>query len=146
MKGEGLLQEIFSTGRKVIHSPNSASFQTRKVLESHNSPLSNGILAPITLPSRNVRIHGAVRARVGVLAVVNKTTTLAGRTHPTDLTWEDEVLINFAAELQAILTYQQLRTRDFEADFERKMHGARTNLHAAATTCGRRSVRWFPTA
>jgi len=99
------------------------------VLSGVSTPVNNATLTPIPLP-QSARLRGDAVPSAGVLVLVNHYTKLAGIRHPTACTWEDRFLARFSCEMLSVLIYQMLKTRDYERDFERLMHGARRSLQA----------------
>lgn len=127
----GPLRDAVARGDVRRHASTHPRFDPAKVLEDAPHPLTNGLIWPITIPSSQVKRKGQPLRHVGVVTMINRRTTLEDRSMLTDFTWEDELTVAFACEMLAVLTYQQLRTRDYQSDFERKMHGARVNLQSA---------------
>ena len=101
--------------------PNETAFVGRPV---------NWCAIPVKLPTKTT-IRGHPAPSAGVLELANHYTKLGGISHHSRLSWEERFIAEFACELLSVLTYQVLRTQDHESDFERMMHGARTNLQAA---------------
>lgn len=130
-----LISRTFSTRQPVFHSPRQRTFQPSKVLERLDGPLLNGAMFPIKLPEQ-AKLRGQRRTpgSAGVLILLNHSTTLDDVCHPTDFNMEDRIVAEFGCDMLAVLLYQMLRSRDHESDFERLLHGARTNLQAARSS------------
>lgn len=130
-----LIAKVFSSRTPLFHSPGHPTFRPERVLEKLQTPLTNGAMFPIALPDQ-ARLRGERRpaGAAGVLTLLNHSTTLEGVSHPTAFNMEDRLVAEFGCEMLGVLTYQLLRTRDHESDFERLLHGARTNLQAARSS------------
>ena len=71
---------------------------------------------------------------VGVLRVLNLESRLDGVVRDVDPSWEDIVLLSFAAEMLAVLLGQLLRVSAAERQFERRLHGASSVLPSVAAS------------
>jgi hypothetical protein len=129
-RGANLIASVFHEVDAAWHTSTEQTFDKAKVIERLDGPLRNGAAIPIEVPEP-VRLGGEMRSAVGVMVLLNHYTDLGGVRHITDFSWEDEAVARFGSEMIAVLIYQLLRTRDHESDYERQMHGARTNLQCA---------------
>jgi len=131
VEDDGPIQRVFRTGRPIVHSLANPTLVAGDVYERLRDTPRSAIIAPVTLhAAQEVFIAGRHRDQVGVVVLINRITEENGGV-VTDFTWEDERLVEFACEMLAVLTHQQLRNRDYVADFERKMHGIKTCLQSA---------------
>lgn len=120
----------FHRGTSLFHAPAHEVLGTALNTQGLPTPLQNAALIPIRLPS-TTRLSGRALPAAGVLGLFNHYTAYGGSDHATDFSWEDRRLAEFACDMVSVVIYQVLRTRDYESDFERLMHGVRTNLQAA---------------
>jgi signal transduction histidine kinase len=128
--GDSVIAQCFRDRETMMYGPNS--FPAHKKLRDaafDGNPV-NWAAIPVKLPAET-RIRGNPAPSAGVLELANHYTNLGGIQHRSQLSWEERFIAEFACELLSVLTYQVLRTQDHESDFERMMHGARTNLQAA---------------
>lgn len=102
-------------------------FAPARILEVLPSGFQNGVIAPL-VPSEPVSLGNQKRSALGVLTILNKYSELGGVRHYAPFTWEDEALISFMSRLAAVLVFQALRSVDHEADYERRIHGVKTNV------------------
>jgi Histidine kinase-, DNA gyrase B-, and HSP90-like ATPase len=127
---DGVIDRCFTEGEVITHSRVRPTFGSSNLPEGVKTPSSNAAVFPIPLPEE-ARLGGERAPTVGVLALIDNQTTIKGTAHLTDFSWEDSFLAEFGCEMLSVLLYQALRTRDYESDYERRMHGASTALHAA---------------
>ena len=107
-----------------------ADFAEHPPIEAIAGVLENRTHVPLR-PTGEAAAMGQPLAAVGVLSLLNKFSEIDGVRHRTFFSWEDRLIAEFAAEVLAILIYQLMRHRDHESDYERQMHGAKTNLLSA---------------
>ncbi len=127
---DNVISRCFTEQVAISHSREQPRFTKRNLPNNVPLPASNAAVFPIPLP-QEARLGGKRSKTAGVLALVDHKTTIDGITHLTDFSWEDSFLAAFGCEMLSVLLYQALRTRDYEGDFERRMHGASTALQAA---------------
>jgi hypothetical protein len=125
-----VISHCFTEQVTILHSQKQPQFTKHNLPNHVLLPHSNAAVFPIPLP-QEARLGGKQSKIAGVLALVDHKTTLAGISHFSDFSWEDSFLAAFGCEMLSVLLYQALRTRDYEGDFERRMHGASTALQAA---------------
>jgi len=118
----------FRSRQPVVYSAVSASGQPPDIFEQLAGPLQNAVLYPLLTPSGRPT---SSQVCLGVVALLNHATEFEGRRLYTDLSWADSFILDFAAEMLAVLLYQLLRVRDHEDDFEKLMHGAQANIQGA---------------
>jgi hypothetical protein len=128
-KGD-VIGRSFTQRKSLYHSSGRPGFDQASLPKDILPPESNGAVFPIRLPDE-ARLGGERADIAGVLALIDHKTTVNGTTHLTDFSWEDAFLAEFGCEMLSVLLYQALRTRDYQSDFERRMHGASTALQAA---------------
>jgi signal transduction histidine kinase len=128
--GDSVIAQCFRDRETMMYGPDSSPAQRKLRDAAFDGIPVNWAAIPVKLPAET-RIRGNPAPSAGVLELSNHYTNLGGIRHHSQLSWEERFIAEFACELLSVLTYQVLRTQDHESDFERMMHGARTNLQAA---------------
>jgi signal transduction histidine kinase len=128
--GDSVIAQCFRDRETMMYGPDSSPAQRELREAAFDGKPVNWAALPVKLPAET-RIRGNPAPSAGVLELSNHYTSLGGIRHHSQLSWEERFIAEFACELLSVLTYQVLRTQDHESDFERMMHGARTNLQAA---------------
>jgi signal transduction histidine kinase len=128
--GNSLIAQCFRHRQTMMHGPGAPPGAEGAGETAFAGTPANWAAIPVKLPA-DTRIRGNPAPSAGVLELASHYTQLGGIRHHSQLSWEERFIAEFACELLSVLTYQVLRTQDHESDFERMMHGARTNLQAA---------------
>jgi hypothetical protein len=125
-----VIGRCFEKRESLYHSSRKALFSQENLPKEVLLPEQNAAVFPICLPEE-ARLGGRRADIAGVLALVDHKTSVGGATYLTDFSWEDSFLAEFGCEMLSVLLYQALRTRDYQGDFERRMHGSSMALQAA---------------
>jgi histidine kinase/DNA gyrase B/HSP90-like ATPase len=128
------VMRCFASGQTLIHSSSRPLDGAAELAGGLEGEISNAMLVPLPLPSA-AKLRARSVKSAGVLVLLNHFAKLedsnGGGTikHLTTATWEDRFIARFSCQMLAVLMFQMLKSRDYESDFERLMHGARSSLH-----------------
>jgi signal transduction histidine kinase len=120
----------FRSCKPVWHDSTNPLLRESDLDLAYESDLSNWGALPVRLPA-DAKLAGRSVSAAGVIEFVNHYVESRGHRALASLSWEDQYLADFTCELLSVLIYQILRTQDHEAEFERRLHGAKTALQAA---------------
>lgn len=125
------IMRCFASGETLIHAKSRPIVGADQLAQGLNGALSNAMLVSLPLPSA-AKLRARPVKSAGVLVLLNHFARDAGggaTKHMTTATWEDRFVARFSCQMLAVLMFQMLKSRDYESDFERLMHGARSSLH-----------------
>lgn len=122
------------------HPPNTtggsrhfAAFDPQRIVEQYGPEFHNTVAIPLRMP-RPTLLGSVERQAVGVITLTNNFGSIGSRKLHVPTTWEELKLAAYMAEITSVLIFQGLKSIDHEADYERRIHGLKTNLASIRNT------------
>ncbi len=125
---DGPVMRTFTTGETQIHTRSRPIAGAEQLADGlTDARLSNAMLVPLPL-APEARLRGYRMPCAGVLVLLNHKVQVDGLEQLATPTWEDRFIARFSCQMFAVLMFQMWKARDYDSDFERLMHGARSSL------------------